>query len=83
MASQDLLPRDSAELLHICERLKNMGYAESKRIRIYGEEIEVVSNPFPDGNSIAVRGISKRDAGVRVVRLPVPVWQAATARKVA
>jgi hypothetical protein len=73
----------SEELLHICDRLKAMGFSESKRIRIYGEEIEVTSNPFPDGNGIAVRGMSKREARIRIVRLPLPVVQAAAPKKVA
>jgi len=83
MSSQNLSPQDSAELLYICDRLKKMGYAESKRIRIYGEEIEVVSNPFPDGDGIAVRGISTREARVKIVKLPLSVWQAAKGSKAA
>lgn len=83
MASQELSRQDPAELLYICDRLKKMGYAESKHIRIYGEEIEVVSNPFPDGNGISVRGISGRGKQVKVVKLPLPVWQAAKGKSVA
>ena len=83
MSGQNLSPQDPAELLYICDRLKKMGYAESKHIRIYGEEIEVVSNPFPDGDGIAVRGISKRETRVKVVKLPLPVWQAAKGKSVA
>ena len=75
--------QDSAELHRICDRLKAMGYAESRRIRIYGEEFEVVSNPFPEGNGIAVRGISRREATVRIVRLPLPVVQAVTRKQAA
>jgi hypothetical protein len=67
----------------ICDKLKAMGYAESRRIRIYGEEFEVVSNPFPDGNGIAVRAIAKREHLERTVRLPLPVVQTVTRRKAA
>jgi len=84
VTNKDLPARQhSAELLHVCDRLKAMGYAESRRIRIYGEEFEVVSNPFPEGNGIAVKGISKREAQVRIVMLPLPVLQAVAAKKVA
>jgi hypothetical protein len=75
--------QQSAELLHICDRLKAMGYAVSRRIRIYGEEFEVVSNPFPEGNGVAVRGISRRETEVRIVKLPLPILQAAGKRKAA
>ncbi len=30
----------------ICAKLKALGYARSNRIRLYGEEYEVVSDPF-------------------------------------
>lgn len=83
MASQELSRQDPAELLYICDRLKKMGYAESKHIRIYGEEIEMVSNPFPDGDGISVRAISRRETRVKVVKLPLPVWQAAKGKSVA
>ena len=84
MTSEKLAPsQDAAELLHICDRLRAMGYAESRRIRIYGEEFEVVSNPFPEGNGIAVRGISRRETEVRIVKLPLPVLQAVGKRKAA
>jgi len=56
-----------------------MGYAQSKRIRIYGEEFEVTSNPFPEGNGIAVQAVGKHDKQARVLKLPLPVLQ--TVRK--
>jgi hypothetical protein len=68
--SQNLL-----ELHDVCDRLRKMGYAEFKRIRIYGQEFEVVSNPFPQGNGIAVRAFSKRDLQARTLQIPLPVLQ--------
>jgi hypothetical protein len=63
------------ELHEVCDRLQKMGYAESKRIRIYGQEFEVISNPFPEGNGIAVRAYSKRDPQARTLQIPLPVLQ--------
>jgi hypothetical protein len=40
----------------ICAHLKHLGYAISRRIRLYGEEFEVVSDPFPEAGGIAVHG---------------------------
>lgn len=68
--SQNLL-----ELHDVCDRLRKMGYAEFKRIRIYGQEFEVVSNPFPQGNGIAVRAFSKRDLQARTLQISLPVLQ--------
>ena len=67
----------------LCERLKALGYAESKKIRVYGDEFEVVSNPFPQGNGVAVRVRSRREQQARILYLPLPVLQVATRKKIA
>ncbi len=54
----------------VCTRIKKMGYARSKRIRMYGQEFQVVSDPFSDGSGIAVEVISQSDMRVRTLRLP-------------
>jgi len=74
---------DSAELHEICDRLKDLGYAQSKHIRIYGQEFTVISNPFPEGNGVAVRAVSKRETLERTLRIPLPVLQTLSKRKVA
>ena len=78
MASQD-----PAELHEICDRLKNLGYAQSKHIRIYGQEFTVISNPFPEGNGIAVRAVSRRETLERIVKIPLPILQTLNKRKAA
>ena len=60
-----------------------MGYAQSKRIRIYGEEFEVTSNPFPEGNGVAVQAVSKHEKQARVLKLPLPVLQTIVRKKTA
>jgi hypothetical protein len=71
----------SNELGEICDRLRNMGYAQSKRIRIYGQEFEVISNPFPQGDGIAVQAMSKKETHARILPLPLPVLQMVTRKK--
>jgi len=71
----------SIEVHEVCARLQSMGYAESKRIRIYGQEFEVVSNPFPHGDGIAIRAFSAREAQARTLCLPLPVVQMVTRQK--
>ena len=71
----------SIELHEVCDQLQRMGYAQSKRIRIYGQEFEVVSNPFPHGDGIAIQAFSKQETQARTVRLPLPVVQMVTRQK--
>ncbi|MGA8492461.1 MAG: hypothetical protein WB711_18690 [Terriglobales bacterium] len=73
----NILPpsQQSIELHEVCIQLQKMGYAESKRIRIYGQEFEAVSNPFPNGDGIAIRAFSKRETEERTLQLPLPVVQ--------
>jgi len=71
----------STELHEVCDQLQRMGYAESKRIRIYGQEFEAVSNPFPNEDGIAIRAFSKRETQARTLQLPLPVVQMVTRQK--
>ena len=71
----------SIELHEVCDKLQSMGYAQSKRIRIYGQEFEAVSNPFPHEDGIAIRAFSKRETQARTLRLPLPVVQMVTRQK--
>jgi hypothetical protein len=66
-----------------CARVKHLGYTTSGRVRLYGEEFEVVSEPFPEANGIAVHVKSRKNPNVRVLRLPSTVVQSAKRRKVA
>lgn len=73
--------QSSTEILEVCIKLQTMGYAESKRIRIYGQEFEVISNPFPQDEGIAVHARSKRETQPRILRLPLPIVQMVTRQK--
>src|SRR5450755_4785289 len=64
---------DFPSVAKTCAHVKHLGYATSKRIRLYGEEFEVVSDPFPDADGIAVHVTTKKDPSLRVLRLPVTV----------
>jgi hypothetical protein len=58
-----------------CARIKHLGYVASRRVRIYGEEFELMSDPFPQADQIAIRAKAKGDSSVRVLRLPVTIVQ--------
>jgi hypothetical protein len=70
MASPNI---ESPTVTEICARVKNLGYSASRRVRLYGEEFEVVSDPFPEADGIAVRVTSKKDSKTRVLQIPATV----------
>ena len=47
-------------ILEMCARVKMLGYTTAGRVRLYGEELEIVSEPFPEANGIAVRAKSSK-----------------------
>ena len=57
----------------VCTRIKTFGYAVSKKIRIYGEEFDVLSDPFPSADGIAIHVRSKRTLQTRVLQLPATI----------
>lgn len=68
---------DSACDFEICTRVKHLGYSASHHIRIYGEEFEVMSDPFPHNGGIAIHVKNRRDSGIRVLQLPAPLLRTA------
>jgi hypothetical protein len=60
-------------IAEICAHVKRLGYAARGRIRLYGEEFEIVSDPFPDADGISLNVKTKKD--VRVLKLPATVLQ--------
>jgi len=65
----------SPSIAEICEGVKRLGYGASQSIRLYGEEFEVISDPFPEAGGIAVNARAKKSEGIRVVQLPWTVLQ--------
>jgi hypothetical protein len=70
----------SPSLAEICASVKRLGYAAKAHVRLYGEEFEVISDPFPDADGIALNVKTKKDSTVRVVRLPAIVLQSVKGR---
>jgi hypothetical protein len=68
-------------LTEVCTRVRRLGYAASKRVRIYGEELEIVSDPFPDGEGIAVHVRTRQESKIRILRLPAMLLQALAAKE--
>lgn len=61
-----------------CRRLSRLGYARSSRVRLYGQELKIVSEPFVhDEGGIAVEVVVDSNPTKRTMRLPLPVVQVA------
>jgi hypothetical protein len=63
----------SAPAAEVCAQIKKFGYAMSQKIRIYGEEFEVLSDPFACDGGIAIHVRSRRTEQTRVLQLPATV----------
>ncbi len=66
---------ESSSVFEICANIKRMGYAASSRVRLYGEDFEVLSDPFPEADGVAVHAKAKKDSRICVLRLPATVLQ--------
>jgi hypothetical protein len=77
MTNSNIEPPSISE---VCARVRHLGYAASGRVRLYGEEFEVVSDPFPEADGIAVHVTTKKDKKIRVLQLPATVLQSARGR---
>jgi hypothetical protein len=59
----------------VCAGVKRLGYGAKQTVRLYGEEFEVISDPFPEAGGIAVTARMKKNDSIRVVQLPSTVLQ--------
>jgi hypothetical protein len=54
-----------------CARVRKLGYIVGKHMNLYGERIRLVSEPFADGECVAVRAVSESNPIVRTFDLPM------------
>jgi hypothetical protein len=54
-----------------CARIKKLGYIVGKNVNLYGEHFKLVSDPFEDGECVAVRAVSGSNPTVRTFDLPM------------
>jgi hypothetical protein len=57
----------------ICARLRELGYARKRHVRLYGEEFHLISDPIPEGDGFAVEGIARRSGKSRLIRIPLSI----------
>ena len=56
-----------------CVKIKDLGFTPSMHIKMYGERFEIVSDPFDEGDCVAVRAISGNNPEIRTLRLPIAI----------
>lgn len=64
----------------ICEKLKHLGFARSNHIKLYGEQFQLVSDPYPHESGIAVEAVKTDGQEPRTIKLPLPVLKMAMAK---
>ena len=57
----------------VCQRLRKLGYRSASTIRLYGEELHLISDPAPHEHGFVVEAIVVTSMTVKRVRLPLPV----------
>jgi hypothetical protein len=58
----------------LCERLKQLGFAQEQQVKLYGEIFELVSDPIILGDHLVfVDAIEKRSGQLRRVRIPLTI----------
>jgi hypothetical protein len=75
---------DNTQDRDTCLKLISLGYARSNRVRLYGKEVQLVSDPFPHREGgIAIEVLQGSESSSRTIKLPLSVLQVAgqTARK--
>lgn len=55
----------------ICDKLQKLGYARENNIKLYGEDLHLVSNPVPEGDGFAVEGVARTSGNLIRVRIPL------------
>ena len=59
--------------LEDCVRIKDLGYSRSHHIRMYGEQFDIVSDPFQQGSGVAVQVTTAQEPTERTLRLPTSI----------
>lgn len=62
-----------------CRKLISLGYARTNRVRLYGQEVQLISDPFPqDDGGFAVEVVGGSESASRTVKLPLSMVQVAS-----
>jgi hypothetical protein len=74
---------DRSQDSETCRKLISLGYARSNRVRLYGQEMKLISDPFPAEDGIAVDVVGTNESTSRRIKLPLSILQMAASKRVA
>lgn len=57
----------------VCDRLRDLGYAKGRHIRLYGKDLYLISNPVVDGGGYSVETVERKSGAVRRMHIPLMV----------
>jgi len=63
--------------------LISLGYSCSNRVRLYGQELQLVSDPFPNEDGIAIEVVGQNEVTSRTLKLPLSILQMAAPKRIA
>jgi hypothetical protein len=64
----------TSQQLAVCARLKRLGYSQGSRVRIYGQEFDLISDPITlQDQLVFVDGVERKSGDVMRVRIPLPI----------
>lgn len=67
----------------LCNKLKALGYARDGRMKLYGQDFHLLSDPFDDGTAVVVKAKTSSSTNERLLRIPKLVVMAAMGGKAA
>jgi hypothetical protein len=66
----------------LCTRLEQLGFTPGNRMKLYGEEFELHSEPIVMAdNLVLVDAIEKKSGRLRRVRIPLPIVNMANGQR--
>lgn len=69
----------TATQIHLCERLKQLGFSRQNHIRLYGSQFEVVSDPLVISDDVVLLDAVERKSGESCrLRIPLNIVRMAT-----
>lgn len=64
----------TAMKLHLCERLKRLGFSREKQIRLYGSQFEWVGDPVVLSDTVVlIDAVEQKSGQFRRVRIPLTI----------
>ena len=55
----------TAKQVRVCERLKQLGFARNKQIKLYGAQFEVIGDPLMLSDDLVVVDTVEQNSGLR------------------